>query len=518
MCDWANSDPAVVASNTNAPSWLTQFYKDNANELSSQYKTAKNIYNANANYSPYPGQRQQGFTTDQSKGMQMTRDNIGLGQDALAGAAARAGNAAESYSDNVPMNASTVNSYYQGHLGRNASAEESAFWLKNAKTAGDLSSGIGNSLEARNRVAAGVGPDMSKIQDGTFKPNSVQTENYNQSYQAGGVTPQYGTAATTTGLAPLIGTDQSAQQGNFNTSAAQQYMNPYTDTVMRNTLSEMDRQNAKGVAADGARAATSKAFGGSRHGIVDAERARNYSTEQNNVIANLNNQNFAQAQGQFNTDTGRNQQNSQFNAGMAQGAQQSNQNAIMSTVMADQAAKNNMTQFNGQMGVNAQLANEQMRQSAFGINRDTFNQNQDRSFQTQVQNQNMQLQGFNANRDQYNTDSSRQLQSGALALQMAPQIQQMGMQDANNLMSIGGLQQQFGQGGLDIAYQNYLEQKRQPYENFAFLQSALKGANYNPVAGTTTNSTTTGGGPSALQQVTGLAATGLGAYGAIAGW
>ncbi len=172
-----------------------------------------------------------------------------------------------------------------------------------------------------------------------------------------------------------------------------------------------------------------------------------------------------------------------------------------------------MTQFNGTMGVNAQLANEQMRQNAFGINRDTFNQNQDRSFATQVQNQNMGLQGYNANRDQFNTDQSRLLQGGALNLQNAAQQQQMRMQDNNNLLSIGGLQQQLGQQGLDVGYQDYLNQKQYPYQQFNFLQSALQGNSFNPYQGISGTSTTQkGGDASALQQIAGLGIAGVGAY------
>lgn len=513
MCNGFENQPVQSTGSTQVPAWLQQFQKDNANELTSQYNTAKNIYNQNP-YQAYSGTRQQGFTNDQTKAMQMVRDNVGLGQDQMSNASKSINRGVTSYSDNVPVTADSVAGMYQAYLGRTPSADEIKQWSSSGGGLTGIRDGIANSAEAQQRLASGFKPDLTKVNDGTFRPASVQTENYNQSYTAGGVTPQYGEAATTTGLAPLIGTDQSAQQGNFNTQSAQQYMNPYTDTVMKSTLTEMDRQNQKGVVADNAKASSAKAFGGSRHGVVEAERARNASQLKADTIGGMMNQNYMQAQGQFNQQAGLNQQNNQFNAGTAQNAQQSNQNAIMSTVLADQAAKNNMTQFNGSMGVNAQLASEQMRQTAFGMNRDTFNQNQDRSFQTQVQNQNMGLQGFNANRDQFNTDLNRAMQGGALSMQLGGQAQNMGMQDANNVLTIGNMQQQFGQRGQDIAYENFQNQKADPFQKFAFLQQALQGKNYTPQTGSTTTSTQSGGGQSTVGQVAGLGLTALGAYSA----
>lgn len=514
MCGGFENQDVTTASSASAPAWLQQFYKDNANELTQQYNTAKNIYNANNTYQPYTGSRQQGFVNDQSQAMQMVRDNVGLGQDQLQNAQKSLNRGATSYTDNMPMTADSVSQMYQAYLGRTPSASEIQHQLKNNTSITSLRDNIANSGEASQRLAAGYKPDLTKVQDGTFRPGAVQTENYNQSYQQGGITPQYAQITTNTGKAPLIGTDQSAQQGGFDTAQAQKFMNPYTDTVMKNTLAEIDRQNQKGVMSDAARASAAKAFGGSRHGVVEGERARNNSQLKADTIGSLMNQNYAQAQGQYNTQAGLNQQNNQFNAGTAQGAQMANQNAIMTTLMGDQQALNTGHQFNSSMGVNAQLANEGLRQTAFGMNRDTFNQNQDRNFATQVQNQNMGLQAFNANRDQLNTDLNRAIQTGGLNMQLGAQAQNMGMQDANNVLTIGNMQQQFGQQGLDIAYQDFLRQKMQPYENFAFLQNALQGKNYTPNVGQNTTSTQSGGGQSTVSQLAGLGIAGLGAYSA----
>lgn len=446
---------ATSVTQTNAPQWLKDYYENLAKENRNTFGIAKNIYNSNTQYQPYTGARVQGFGQDQLEAMQRVRDSLGIGGQNLAAAQSRLGLGSRSISDVVGAH------------------------------------------------------------DAAYRPNAVQTENYNQSYRQGGVLPQYGTADTVTGRAQLIGPSESMGLGRFSTADAQAYMNPYTNTVIQNTLGEMNRQNAIGRQADNATATAAKAFGGSRHGVMEAERARNFTQEQNNVIGNLNNQSFMQAQGQFNQDTGRLQQNNQFNAQQGLNMQLANQDAINRGLLADQSAINQMNQFNSAQGFNAQLANEGFRQNAFNINRDTFNQNQDRQFATQTQNQNMGLQAYNANRDQFNTDQARILQGGGLAMQLAPLQQQMQMQDNNNLLNIGGMQQNLGQMGLDTRYQDFLNQKQYPYQQFNFLQGALQGQNFNPYQGLAGSTTTqSGGGPSPISQIAGLGLTALGAYNA----
>src|SRR5690348_3928000 len=96
---------ATSTTTADVPDYLEKFYQDNLNNLAQNYALAQNIYNANSTYTPYTNPRVQGFTNDQLMGMNMTRANVGVGQDALAGAAARAGQAAQSYSDKMPLTA-----------------------------------------------------------------------------------------------------------------------------------------------------------------------------------------------------------------------------------------------------------------------------------------------------------------------------------------------------------------------------------------------------------------------------
>ena len=87
--------------------------------------------------------------------------------------------------------------------------------------------------------------------------------------------------------------------------------------------------------------------------------------------------------------------------------------------------------------------------------------------------------------------------------------QQMGVQDINTLLGIGGLQQGQTQKGLDIARTNELVQQSLPYQQVGFMSDIFRGV----PSLQQTYSTTTQPGPSKTSQVLGLAQAGIGAYG-----
>jgi hypothetical protein len=87
--------------------------------------------------------------------------------------------------------------------------------------------------------------------------------------------------------------------------------------------------------------------------------------------------------------------------------------------------------------------------------------------------------------------------------------QQMGVQDINTLLGIGGLQQGQTQKGLDITRANELAQQSLPYQQVGFMSDIFRGV----PALQQTYSTTTTPSPSTTSQVLGLAQAGIGAYG-----
>lgn len=97
------------------------------------------------------------------------------------------------------------------------------------------------------------------------------------------------------------------------------YMNPFQQDVIDAGMGEMNRQQDIQQNKLGAQAVQSGAFGGDRHGIAQAEMSREFGDQQQRWLANLNMQNFGQAQRGAQFDIGGQFQNQQ--AGF-QGAQQ----------------------------------------------------------------------------------------------------------------------------------------------------------------------------------------------------
>jgi len=106
---------------------------------------------------------------------------------------------------------------------------------------------------------------------------------------------------------------------------------------------------------------------------------------------------------------------------------------------------------------------------------------------------------------------------GALGAQMAGlgQLgQQLGVQDVNSLLGIGGLQQQQQQQELNVAQQNLMTQQGLPFQQVGFLSDIFRGV---PALQQTYQSTTTPP-PSATSQLLGLGIAGLGAVGQAGGF
>ena len=92
--------------------------------------------------------------------------------------------------------------------------------------------------------------------------------------------------------------------------------------------------------------------------------------------------------------------------------------------------------------------------------------------------------------------------------------QQMGVQDINTLLGIGGLQQGQAQKQLDIDKQNLLATQALPFQKIGFLSDIFKGVPSLQQTATTTSMPR----PSASSQLLGLGIAGLGAVGQAGGF
>ena len=119
-----------------------------------------------------------------------------------------------------------------------------------------------------------------------------------------------GDAATTAGLG--VTQAQAAQTAAAGAPAAiqagmvaptqaglQQFMNPYQQSVIDESLAEINRQGQLQEQQVAAGAVQAGAFGGARHGVQEAELQRGLTERRNQITASLNQQNYQQAMGAF---------------------------------------------------------------------------------------------------------------------------------------------------------------------------------------------------------------------------
>ncbi|TWI32743.1 hypothetical protein [Paracoccus sulfuroxidans] len=153
--------------------------------------------------------------------------------------------------------------------------------------------------------------------------------------------------------APQMNSVYAQGGGNLGGTNLQPYMNPYTQGVINRTMGTLQDQYKQSVNNLDAQATAAGAFGGSRHGVAQAQGAQNYYDTVANTAAGLNQQNFNQAQQGAMFDIGNRQQSNQFNAGQMQQANQINAGNQLQTRLANQGAAGNM--MNTQLSAAGQL-------------------------------------------------------------------------------------------------------------------------------------------------------------------
>ncbi len=210
-----------------------------------------------------------------------------------------------------------------------------------------------------------------------------------------------------------------AQGATYDPTSYQQFMDPFTEDVIKRTQQDIADKGAQQQLQAQARATGQGAFGGSRQAVLQGQIAADTMDQQARTGAQLRSQGFQQAQ-----------------AAAQQAAQQQLRQA----------------QLAGQLGV-----------SQAGL--------------------------------------------GQLG-------QQMGVQDINTLLGIGGLQQGQTQREFDVARANELAQQALPFQRVGFMSDIFRGV----PSLQQTYSTTTTPPPSRTSQLLGLGIAGLGAAGQAKGF
>lgn len=253
----------------------------------------------------------------------------------------------------------------------------------------------------------------------------------------------------------------------FDNAAASRYMSPYMQQVVDAQKREAVRDYSQQAQGNNASAVRAGAFGGSRHGVVEAEAQRNLQTRLGDIQSTGLQNAFQNAQSQFNADQGR-----------SVAAQQSNQTAGLQGA----GLNNQNTQFGAQLGMQNATNQATFGQAANQLN----SQNQQASTQLGIG-----ALGQQAQAGQALTNAGQQMwgnQTGA----------------NQNLFGAGTAQQQLSQQGMDVGYQDFLRQQQYPYDQLRFMQSGLQGL---PMTQYATASTTPA--PTLTQQ---MLSSGIGGY------
>lgn len=286
---------------------------------------------------------------------------------------------------------------------------------------------------------------------------------------------------------------------------AERYMNPYIGNVVNTTVNDMARQAQieRGQIGDAAHKAG--AFGDMRHGVVEAEYNRDYTDRMAKNVGDLYYRGYDQAAGIFGQDMGR-----QLTADVT------NQNKDLTVGKTNLESMLGTDRFNaGQLGQGI-LAKFQGDLTAATGNADRAlsagKSNQDTNLRRDMANQTATLSA-----DQGNQRAD--VDAAGVKLGAAKASEDMGYrnlqyqegvrrQAADDLLKVGGAQQQQRQNVLDTAYADWLKADGAPKDDINYLRGILSGTPY------TTTQTSTQPGASGWQSAAGM---GLTAAGLIAG-
>ena len=172
------------------------------------------------------------------------------------------------------------------------------------------------------------------------------------------VTPETGMASGLAGAAGMgaLGTQYNpmmARSQQFGQRQAEQYMNPYMQSVVNVQQAAAQRQADIARTQRGAQAVQAGAFGGSRQAITDAEAARALADQQAAIQAQGLNTAYTTAQQQFNADQAARMQAQQANIGQQQfGATLGMQGLQTGLQAAGQLGQLGQNIYGQQMGIN----------------------------------------------------------------------------------------------------------------------------------------------------------------------
>lgn len=261
------------------------------------------------------------------------------------------------------------------------------------------------------------------------------------------------------------------------------YMNPYTQNVIDTTMGDLDKARKMALNSTGAAATRGGAFGGDRHGIMEAQNNADFMDQVARSSAQLRNQGYQNAQNAAMGDINALNQSYASNAGMAQQAGLANQQAenarsqfvggtasqnALQTAMSNQQASNQAKALSAQLAAQASAQNAASRNSMLGQLMGYDNSNQ--QFNA----------GMDFSRDQFNAGQDQQQFANQMSAAqnmygMGNDRFQMGQEATQNLANVGNQVDQINQGMINQIQQMFMNQQGAPQAQYQQMLAAMSG-------------------------------------------
>ncbi len=425
---------------------------------------------SNQPYVPYGGQRLAGFTPDTQQGFDITRGVAARGTPELdlAGGAA-AGSVQAGRPDINASRAVTMGSLLGGAQ-QMQGARDVAFGATGAG-AGDIGAARGLTMGALGR--GGMETEQNRALAGISAIRGLGAGDY---------------------------TANAIQQQAFGRDQAQQYMSPYMEEVTARQKAAAVRDFSEGRAARDTAAIRAGAFGGYRSAIQEGVAQRGLGERLSDIEATGRQRAFESAQAQFERDRAASMS--------AQGTTEAQRLAAAQYGLAGAGLGLQGAQAMGQLTASQQAAGLQGGQAMAQLGsaeRDAALRQAGLLGQFASTEQGLGYQGAESLARLGMGQQAAALQQAQTLGQVGSQRQGLTLQQAQALERQGGLQQQQTQRELDLAYQDFLNQRDFERQNINFMSNILRGV---PVQPSTVQSTYAN--PNPLAQFGGLGIAGLG--------
>jgi hypothetical protein len=232
--------------------------------------------------------------------------------------------------------------------------------------------------------------------------------------------------------------------GTFPGADIEQYMNPYRSQVIDTTMEALDRQRQIQQQQNAAGATQSGAFGGSRHGVVEAETNRAFADQAAQTMAALNSQGFDTAASLQQADADRALQSQLANQGV------------------DQSITSQALNLAGQFGLDNQTADLNAGTINYGGELDTSLANAGATNAAAMRDAELSL------------DANQQAMAGNQQLMEGLQVgRDAKFQNLETRLAAGDMLDAREQDQLDLDYQKWIDEQNYPAQQAGILQSGF---------------------------------------------